>query len=142
MGIKQIIGGIMKNKGATANALVSGYFGHSAYNEARQDGKGVVSSAAHAATEMVLPMVLGGWGYMGYLAVTELPGAAVSGVESFNTYSRQLAKQGQNVPFGNATFIDTEQAYTMRQAGMALAQQSKYNVQQALIGSEAKSMHR
>ena len=45
------------------------------------------------------------------------------------------------MPFYNATFNDTQQAYTMRQAGMQLAENSKYNLQQSLMGNEAAMLH-
>ena len=44
------------------------------------------------------------------------------------------------VLFAHAQFNDTEQAYTMRQAGMAIAKRSRYNINQAMLGNEAKYM--
>ena len=49
---------------------------------------------------------------------------------------------GNALPFSNSTFIDTQQTYTMRQAGMNLAKQSKYNIQQAMMGDEARMTYR
>ena len=52
-------------------------------------------------------------------------------------------RQTQNqMPFNAHTFVDGQQIYTMRQAGMALAQKAKYQVQAAQMGNEAQFMHR
>ena len=53
-----------------------------------------------------------------------------------------MDRTNRHVPFANATFVDTKQAYTMRQAGMQLAEASKYNLQQSLLGNEATSMYK
>ena len=53
-----------------------------------------------------------------------------------------MDRANRNIPFSNATFVDTKQAYTMRQAGMQLAQASKYNLQQAMLGNEASMMYK
>lgn len=128
--------------GAMVNGGMGVYFGYDGYNSAREQGNGVVSSLASAVGEAALPMLMGGWAYAGYLAATELPGAAVSAVESYNQYGRSLAKQNRQTPFMNAKFNETQQTFTMRQAGMALAQKSKYNLQQTMLGNEAQYMHR
>ena len=54
--------------------------------------------------------------------------------------SRSMNRGAINAPFSNATFVDTQQAYTMRQAGMQMAQASRYNLQQTLLGNEAQYM--
>ena len=45
-------------------------------------------------------------------------------------------------PFANSTFVDTQQTYTMRQAGMNLARQGQYAMQQAMLGDEARMTYR
>lgn len=131
--------------GGVGNALNMGLgavFGYSGYNTAREEGNGVVSSTVSGLTEAVLPMMMGGWAYAGYAIATELPGAAVSAVEGISQYGRGLTKAGKQTPFQNAQFAETQGTFTMRQAGMALAERSKYSVQQTTLGNEARYMHR
>jgi hypothetical protein len=66
-----------------------------------------------------------------------LPEAAVNGYEALGKLTRQMNQQGKQVPFVNAGFHDYNQAFTMRQAGMQMAQASQYNLQQSLMGNEA-----
>ncbi len=81
--------------------------------------------------------------YIGYELVKAAPGAALSAGQYISTTMRQLEREGQNMaPFRTNTFVDSQQIYTMRQAGMALAEQSKYALQQSLMGDEARFMHR
>ena len=128
--------------GNALNMLASGYFGVSGYNTAREEGSGVAMSVAKGAMETALPMVIGNIGYLAYLATTELPSLAVSAVESYGQYGRNLARNSNQAPFKNTQFAETQGTYTMRQAGMALAQKSKYNLQQTTLGNEAQYMHR
>ena len=53
---------------------------------------------------------------------------------------RQMNKANRRIPFSHSTFNDYRQAATMRQAGMQLAQNSQYNLQQALLGNEASNL--
>lgn len=133
---------LAKNSGKAVGIGLTGYFAVDGYNTARQEGNGVISSAVSGLSEAALPMLMGGWGYAAYAAVTELPGAAVSAVESYGQYGRNLARQNKQTPFMNSQFTETQQTYTMRQAGMQLAQRSKYNLQQSMLGDEARHMHR
>lgn len=128
--------------GNALNLLASGYFGVSAYNTARDEGNGTVASFASGAMEAALPMVVGNVGYLAYIAATELPSAGVSAIESYGQYGRNLARNSNQAPFRNAQFAETQGTYTMRQAGMALAQKSKYSLQQTTLGNEAQYMHR
>jgi hypothetical protein len=121
---------------------LDGYFAYNDYNTAREDGNGVIGSAVSAITNAVLPMMMGNVGYGLYLAATELPGAAVNVAEGISQYGRGLQKKSRQVPFQNAQFSETQQTYTMRQAGMVLAQKSKYSLQQTMLGNEAQYMHR
>jgi hypothetical protein len=112
------------------------------YGNNRGEGQGVVGAAANSILDNSLPMVMGFWPYAAVTTAMNAPGAILTGAEKLNTAARGLAEQGRNVPFGNTTFVDTEQIYTMRQAGMSLAQRGKYNIQQTQLGNEARSMHR
>lgn len=126
--------------GQLLNAAIPVAFGVMEYNQNRDQGKGVISSAATA---------LGSYAFfeavplLPALAITALPAipkAAVSLGENLSAMSRNMNKGAINTPFGNATFNDSQQAYTMRQAGMQMAQASKYNLQQTLMGNEAQYM--
>lgn len=129
---------LAKNSGKIIGGGLMAYFAVDEYNTARQEGNGVVSSAVSAA----LPLMMGGWGYAAYVAATELPALTVNALEAYSQYGRNLARQSKQTPFMNAKFNETQQTYTMRQAGMQLAQRSKYNLQQSMLGDEARYMHR
>jgi hypothetical protein len=131
-----------KNAGSIANIGFNGYFAYDGYTTARDSGSGVVSSAISGLTDAALPMMMGMGAYLGMQAVIAAPGAAVSAIEGISQYGRGLQKQSRQTPFQNSQFAETQQTYTMRQAGMTLAQKSKYNLQQTMLGNEAQHMHR
>lgn len=115
-------------------------FGISTYQEKREEGNGILSSVAHGAMDTVLPLTMGVWPYMALQVASGLPSMAMAGVETYGRYKRQLGNLQRNHAFQTANFSDTEQAFTMRQAGMNIAKRSKYNIQQAMLGNEAKYM--
>lgn len=125
------------------NTAFTGFMGISSYNDAREQGNGVFSSALKAGVELgyyaVTPMKLA-------IGVDILKGAgsmAVGGIESANQYMRSYERDLRDqTAFKNYTWNDSQQLATMRQAGMHLAQRSKYQLQQALIGNEAQYLHR
>lgn len=127
-----------KTKIAT-NGILPGYFAISEYNDKRAEGSGVLASAASAAGDAAL-------GFMSmplYIGSAVLPGlaqGAVQGYDNLSAYSRQLQSQKRNKPFQNATFVDSQQTYTMRQAGMNLARQGQMAAQQTSMGNEAASI--
>ena len=112
------------------------------YGEERESGKGVLGAATSAVVDNALPFLMGFGAYAVGAVAMNAPGAIMGGMEKVNTMARGMAQQSRNIPFNNSTFVDTEQAYTMRQAGMQLAQRSKYNVQQTMLGNEARGLHR
>jgi hypothetical protein len=77
---------------------------------------------------------------MGMQALSAAPQAAAKAARFYGQWNRHLSQMAKQQAFQNASFSDTEQAYTMRQAGMAIAQRSRYNTQQAMLGNEAKYM--
>ena len=101
------------------SGLMNVGFGAMAYDSARDDGQGVAPSLAYAAVDTALPAIIGPWKYIGGQLLSGIPGAAMSGMETLGTASRQLAQAGRNVPFGNTTFVDTEQAYTVMTSSSA-----------------------
>ena len=131
-----------KHSGSAVNIGLNSYFAYDGYRMAREEGSGVASSVVSGAAEAAIPILIGPWAYIGMQLATGIPGAVVSGVESVSQYGRSLSKQSNQRPFQNSNFVETQGTYTMRQAGMALAQKSKYSLQQTLLGNEAQHMHR
>lgn len=123
-------------------AIILG-FAYSSFKDHREEGKTVLSSAAHTAFDLILPEFLG-WKTHAFLQLTSaLPRAAVEqGVNMAQTVRQYEQAARDQSPFRNQTFVDSQQIYTMRQAGVALAEQSKYALQQTLMGNEARYMHR
>lgn len=126
---------IMKTGGTAFTA----YSGISEYDESRQAGDGVIRSGLAAAGDLAL-------GFLSptlMIAKDALPAAVEAGVDGYYkmaAYGRQLQRQDRNTPFQNATFVDSQQTYTMRQAGMNLARQGQYAAQQTTMGNEASSI--
>lgn len=112
------------------------------YKDARLEGQGRVGSAISAAGNAIMFDVIGMPLMLTAGAIKHGPNMIVNGILKANAAARSMDRSSRNVAFNNATFIDSKQAYTMRQAGMQLAQSSKYNLQQTLMGNEASMMHR
>lgn len=129
------VGGIL-SLGLNAASTVSDY------KTARLEGHGKVGSAVTAAGNAIMFDFIGMPGMMALGAIKHGPNMIANGVLKANAAARSMDRSSRNVAFNNATFVDSKQAYTMRQAGMQLAQASKYNLQQTLMGNEASMMHR
>ena len=131
----------MSSKLSIANSVfqhgMSGYGAYSDYKTARDEGKGKIASLAKAGTEFAMGELMGLW-YFPYQAAKALPSAIVGGLEGAAKMQRSMNKTSRQVPFQNSTFKDYNQAMTMRQAGMRMAQASRYNLQQAIMGNEAQ----
>lgn len=141
--VGNMLGNIAKNHKMTAfNTVVGGWAGIDSYQTAREEGSSKLGAAAGAAVDTALPFILPPMLYGAYFAATELPELAVTASDAIGTYSRNMAKASSNRAFVNAHFDDTQQAFTMRQAGMQIAQRSKYNMQQAMMGNEARYMRK
>ena len=112
------------------------------YSSRRDEGDSVLSAAFGAAAEQGLAMATGFGGYMAFELLRN-SGAIVNAVEGLSAQRRAYyASEQYQAPFRTNTFVDNEQLYTMRQAGMALAQQAKYRKVATLMGNEARYMHR
>lgn len=131
---------LLKHKGTAFNTALGLYGANDTYQTEREQGASALSATASASMELALPMMMSAKKYIGLQAVTALPETAMNTYIAANEYRRNLAKQSRGQAFMNAKFDDTEQTYTMRQAGMAIAQRSRYNMQQARLGNEAKYM--
>lgn len=106
------------------------------YKDARNQGHGQMYSLARAGTEFAMGELLGGW-YLPYQALKAAPAAMVGLAEGASKMQRSMNKTSRQQPFTNATFRDYNQAFTMRQAGLQMAEASRYNLQQTLMGNEA-----
>lgn len=111
------------------------------YKEARDKGYGQVHSLLNAGAEFAKGELLG-WKYPLLQLAESAPAMIVGAAESAAKLQRSMNKESRQVPFQNAYFNDYSQAYTMRQAGMKIAQGSRYNLQQALMGNEAAYLNR
>lgn len=116
------------------------YFGIQEYKYAREEGNGVVMSGARAFGDFAVSEMMGTLPYIGLQMTPLIPQAAVGLGENLNAMSRNMNRASTSGPFSNAIFNDNQKTYTMRQAGMQLAQASKYNLQQTLMGNEAQYM--
>lgn len=111
------------------------------YKEERKEGKGVVNSLARAGIDFALGEALG-MKYLGIMAAQALPRVAVKGIETAGKLTREKNNMQRHEAFGYASFQDTQQLATMRQSGMEMAKMANYNLQQTLMGNEAKYLHR
>ena len=136
---------VVENKGAwstVGGGLMSAFFGFDKYDELRESGHGVVGSFLGAAADAGISYAMNPIKYMLFTGAADLGALAVEGVSAISEHSRNLQRQNLNIPFANSTFIDSPQIQTMRQAGLALARQSKMKTQEAMLGNEASHFHR
>lgn len=112
------------------------------YKQSRMEGHSVLGSGISAAGNAVMFEAIGWKATLGLGAIKAIPSMAVNGALKVNAAARQMDRASRGTPFANSTFVDSQQAYTMRQAGMQLAQASKYNLQQTMLGNEASVMKR
>lgn len=142
---KSTVGKLLSSKklgvGGTFMLGVNAYSTISDYKTARLEGHGKVGSAVTAVGNAVIFEALG-WNALAYEAIKAAPSAIVGGALKVGSMARSMDRSSRNAAFANATFADSQQAYTMRQAGMQMAKASKYNLQQTLMGNEASVMHR
>ena len=145
MGVKKGVKNVLTGKKfGVGSAMLAGLNAMSAigdYKDARLEGRGKVGAAVSAAGNAILFEAMGPWA-LGMQALTAAPNLAMKGYMKANSMARSMDRAARNVPFANQTFVDTQQTYTMRQAGLKMAQASKYNLQQTLMGNEASVMHR
>lgn len=144
--IGNTVGKLLSKKALTVGGVIS--FGMNAanamgtYKTDRAEGMGVIGAGAHAIGETVMWEAVGMKGMLGLGLLKHAPNALVKGTMALDKAARSMDNRSRNIPFANATFADSQQAYTMRQAGMQLAQNSRYNLEQGLMGNEASMMHR
>ena len=130
-----------KKMGLTAGTAINAVMAYSDYSDARQQGSSRLGAGAKALGSYMLYDALGGWA-IPFTMLPEIPSLAVNAYEGMGKYVREMDRQSRQAPFANNTFQDFNQAVTMRQAGMRMAQASKYNLQQTLMGNEASYLRR
>lgn len=145
MGAINNVGKILNGKKIGFSGMVSvginTYLGVTGYKERRSQGKGKVGAAIETSADLIMMESMGFGLTIGLQAARAIPKLAVNGYMKMGSMARSMDRMSINAPFANSTFSDSKQAYTMRQAGMQLAEVSKYNLQQTLMGNEASSMH-
>lgn len=137
-------GGIVKDMslGQKLNVAGTTAAGVMGYSQARAEGASVPGAIAQGTVDAFLIDLIGWPAYIGGSVLMGAPSMAVGGYEHMSAKAREMEMAGRAKPFQGNTFVDNEQIYTMRQAGMAMMDQSKQNLKQAILGSEAQSLHR
>ena len=130
------------SKGNLLNVGLSTIGAVAEYKEGRNEGKTVLGSAADAAVSFVAGEVLGWTGMLTIGAVKGVTTLGLKGAKYAIDSSRSMNNIQRFTPFADAQFQDTQQLATMRQSGMELAKMSQYNLQQTLMGTEARHLHR
>ena len=131
-------GSIAKYGGSLFNVGMGAYFGLETYDEARREGSGTGVAAMKGIAEVAKSMTLGFGAYMGLEALTGLPSATYEFAKWQANYRRQLGREQKQQAFQHTAFHDTQATYTMRQASQAIAQRSRHNTEQAMLGMEAQ----
>lgn len=122
-------------------AGLSTYFAKDAYDTAIESGEGQAKGIRDAAFQLGVDLFLGPVLGTAVYAASGLPSTLASASSELAQQGRFLSQQSYR-PFQFSHPVNSGQYATMRQAGMALAKQSQYSMQQALMGSEAKNFHR
>jgi hypothetical protein len=132
------MGKVMKAWGAinTAKSAVD------KYKESRAEGRGVISSGVRAAGSAVAADMLGPIGSIALPFIQAAPGAVIGATDFIMSEQRRMNSSANFMPLGGTSFQDSQQLATMRQSGMELAKMSQYNLEQTLMGAEAKHLHR
>lgn len=130
------------NKNAMIGGVFSGVMAISDYKDSRREGKTVIESAGSAAFEFAKGEILGMKGMLALGAVKGIPKLAVGAYNEVQSINRSMNNLQRFTPFSDSQFADTQQLATMRQSGMEMAKMANYNLQQTLMGTEAKYLHR
>ena len=133
-------------KGLTLSKAVSIGFSAKAaidkYKEAKAEGKSTGSAIVRAGASAVAAEVLGPIGSTALSAAQAAPKLAVEGATALYSEYRRINSASNFVPLGGVNFQDSQELATMRQSGMELAKMAQYNLEQSLMGAEAKHLHR
>ena len=112
------------------------------YKESKAEGKSTASSLIRAGGAAVVGEILGPGGFVALTAAQTIPKAVIGGADALYKEHRRMNSASNFVPLGGVNFQDSQELATMRQSGMELAKMSQYNLEQSLMGAEAKHLHR
>lgn len=112
------------------------------FKEGRKEGKTMLGSAADAAFAFVEGEILGIPGMLLKGGASLVGTGVTKGLVGAQQMSRSMNNMQRFAPFADMQFQDNQQLATMRQSGMELAKMSNYNLQQTLMGTEARNLHR
>ena len=124
------------NVGFTAKAAVD------KYKESKAEGKSTASSFIRAASSAAVAEVLGPTAQIGLDIAKAVPKAVIGGADALYKENRRMNSAANFIPLGGVNYQDSQELATMRQSGMELAKMSQYNLEQTLMGAEAKHLHR
>lgn len=119
---------------ATANAV---WTYNDTLDEGATKGQAMQDAAFSFGTDMLLGPVAGMLVQAAYYGGPALVGIA----NNLAQQGRQQMQQSYR-PFSWTQPVNSQQYATMRQAGMALAQQSQYSLQTTMMGQEGKAFHK
>lgn len=128
--------------GKVLNTGFSIKMGVDKYKEERAEGKSVISSAAQGLGSVAVAEMLGPVGQIAYEVAKAAPAAIMTGADALYKEHRRMNSASNFRPLGGVNYQDTQELATMRQSGMELAKMSQYNLEQTLMGAEAKHLHR
>lgn len=123
------------------NAIATGIFSTMTYNSALDEGKTKGEAFGEAAFDAAINL---GFGFLAGTAIQ----AAYWGGPALVGLANDLAQQGRQQaqqsyrPFAWTNPVNSQQYATMRQAGMAIVQQSQYSLQTTMMGQEGKAFHK
>lgn len=123
------------------NAIATGIFSTMTYNNALDEGKTKGEAFGEAAFDAAINL---GFGFVAGNAIqlAYWGGPALVGLANdLAQQGRQQAQQSYR-PFAWTNPVNSQQYATMRQAGMAIAQQSQYSLQTTMMGQEGKAFHK
>lgn len=112
------------------------------YKQSKAEGKSTGSALIRAGGAAVAGEVLGIPGTLFLTAAQTAPKAIIAGADALYKEHRRMNSASNFVPLGGVNFQDSQELATMRQSGMELAKMSQYNLEQSLMGAEAKHLHR
>lgn len=130
--VSQVGRGLWSNKGYAINAGVGIY----SYQDAKNEGKSTAEAVGEGIENGLMPVVLGPFKFLAAEVAAEIPRAAISAYEMSRDVGNSIAR-GDSIAFSNTRFQDNDTIATMRQAGMAMAEQSQLNLKRAMLGNEA-----
>lgn len=123
------------------NAIATGIFSTMTYNSALDEGKTKGEAFGEAAFDAVINL---GFGFVAGTAIQMAYWGGPALVGLANDLAQQGRQQAQQSyrPFAWTNPVNSQQYATMRQAGMAIAQQSQYSLQTTMMGQEGKAFHK